>query len=136
MSLSSKLIDAIYREQHLLTQLSPVDRSVLHALAHHMNDATGHCQPSNATLARDTGFSRNTVAQSLKTLQRVGFIDWSERRIPVSEGSKLFTIRHALDPDDPEQVSLKPIRESQQPQPSRMTAVSRTLSRRGKRPAQ
>jgi len=112
MSLNMKLTDAIYREQHLLTQLSPVDRSVLHALAHRVTDLTGQCQPTNATLARDTGYSRNTVAESLKTLQRVGLIDWRPQQIPVSEGTKRYTIHHAPDPRNPEQVMLKPTMDS------------------------
>jgi hypothetical protein len=92
--------------------LSASDRSVLHALAHRMNNKTGQCDPGYDTLASDTGLSKGKVAQSIKALWQAGILDWEDRWKPDSKerDTNLYTIPHAPHPIDPEKrVVLEPL---------------------------
>lgn len=57
---------------------------VLFALAGHHNDETGQCNPSQATLARRTGLSVDTVGRAVKRLCEDGHITRKVNRDPVT----------------------------------------------------
>ena len=49
-------------------------KHVLQTLQSYMNNHTGKCNPSIATLARDTGYSEKCVGKQLKLAQKLGWI--------------------------------------------------------------
>ena len=49
-------------------------KHVLQTLQAYMNNHTGKCNPSIATLARDTGYSEKCVGKQLKLAQKLGWI--------------------------------------------------------------
>lgn len=52
------------------------EKPVLTTLAWHANGQDGRCHPSDATLARETGFRRETVVRARLRLRALGLIDW------------------------------------------------------------
>lgn len=68
-----------------LDGLKPIEKLTLVCLAHYSNDVTGECWPSQTTLARRVGASRQTVNSAVKSLERKGIITMtfsSERKTP------------------------------------------------------
>ena len=67
-------------------------RALLMALADRANDS-GECWPSVATLAKECGFCRSTVKNSLRTLKDAGLINWRQRRDDTGDlTSSLYTL--------------------------------------------
>ena len=54
-------------------------RALLMALADRANDS-GECWPSMTTLAKECGFCRSTVKNSIRRLKEAGLINWKQRR--------------------------------------------------------
>ena len=78
--------------------LSPPERHVLTVLFMHKNFKTGQCNPSQATLARETGYSERSIRTHLKTLVDKELIEReSQRRSDGTRSSDKFTINFDQD---------------------------------------
>jgi hypothetical protein len=99
--LNQKLQEAVLGGRGLIQRLCEDDHEVFIALAHY-SDETGRCHiKSHESLTSLTyGLSKSSVAASLESLRRAGFIG--------KEQEWVYTIHYRLDQHDPERVWLAP----------------------------
>lgn len=90
-------------------------RHLLHALCRYI-DREGLCHPSQETLARVTGMSRQSVRNHLDHLIRAGWLTMPEReRRALRRAPLLYQLRVPEDWDDPGTRRPKEIRSKQPP---------------------
>jgi hypothetical protein len=103
--MSYKLVAAVFASGPLLKGrgLISADAHLLAALAGHLNDKTGRCDPGYGVLEEETIKSHSTVAVCLRALYGAGFIDWTERKKQDSKerATNLYRIPHRPDPKSP-----------------------------------
>lgn len=60
-------------------KLRPAMRAALTQLTWHMNHETGECFVSDATLAKELGYSRQEMWEARQDLRHIGLLDWDEQ---------------------------------------------------------
>ena len=60
-------------------EMNPTDRLVLLILADYANNQTGLCNPSNASLQKETGLKSRHITSTFQKLHRLGFLTIEER---------------------------------------------------------
>ena len=76
----------------LSSDLTPGERLTFAALANYANDG-GCCWPSQETLAKSTGTTRETVNRHLKSLEKKGFLEIKHRKDKKGRTSNLYAIK-------------------------------------------
>ncbi len=64
-----------WRQAITQSGLPPTTRHVLHAISFHMNEHGEGCYPSEQTLAKETGYSRETVNRHISKARSAGWIE-------------------------------------------------------------
>jgi len=111
--------------------LSSPQFNVLRALAHHMNEETGQCNPGIKLLGQECGLSDTAVKEAIAALETVGYVEVSR----AGRGGKLHSNRYHLRLDqvltaDQVAAALQPRREaSQRSRQSRQTTTVEAVSR-------
>ena len=80
----------------MVTPMSAPARLVLLALANRHNQETGRCDPSNATIAKDTQLSERAVRQGTRELELLKLIVTVERKQRTGRGKLNLTNRYKL----------------------------------------
>ena len=75
----------------LSSDLTPGERLTLAALSNYAND-DGCCWPSQETLSKSTGTTRETVNRHLKSLKKKGFLKIKQRKDKGGRTSNIYTI--------------------------------------------
>jgi hypothetical protein len=60
---------------------------------HYLDHETGRCEPSQAALARSSGYSLRTVKLALMTLRNLGVVSWQRRCEGIKDADGRFALR-------------------------------------------
>lgn len=71
-------------------------RLVLLALADRHNQETGRCDPSIATICKDTQLSERAVRDGLRDLEKLKLISTTERKLRTGRGKRNLTNRYRI----------------------------------------
>lgn len=77
-------------------EMSAPARLVILALSNRHNQETGRCDPSNATICKDTQLTERTVRKALRELEALRLITTTERKQRTGRGKRNMTNRYRL----------------------------------------
>lgn len=77
-------------------KMSAPSRLALLALANRHNQETGRCDPSVATICKDTQLSERAVRSALRELEGLKLISTVERKLRAGRGRRNMTNRYRL----------------------------------------